>query len=99
MLMFETWLLEMRERMGDSNYWHSRRKLRKCLTNGTIIAKEVFDLSWIIYGSTLYWSDAATDCNNETNGFITIMFLFILIGFFKIVLFGIVCVILIYITV
>lgn len=99
MLMFETWLMEMRERMADSNYWHTRRTLRKWLTNGTIIAKELFDLGWIIYGSTLYWSKDADSCTNESNGFITIMFLFILMGFFKLLIFALVLFILIYIMI
>lgn len=62
MLMFETWQIEMRQRMSDSHYWNARRKVRKIIVNGGIILKETFDLAWIIYGSTLYWSDAAKGC-------------------------------------
>ena len=91
MLMFETWQMEMRQRLGDSHYWNARRKVRKVIVNGGIIVKETFDLIWIIYGSTLYWSDAAKNCNGANgSGFMTIMFLFIVIGLLKIVLFAVV---------
>ena len=83
--------MEMRQRLGDSHYWNARRKVRKVIVNGGIIVKETFDLIWIIYGSTLYWSDAAKSCNGANgSGFMTIMFLFIVIGLLKIVLFAVV---------
>ena len=100
MLMFETWQMEMGQRMGDSHYWNARRKARKVILNGGIIVKETIDLSWIIYGSTLYWSDAANGCNGKDgSGFMTIMFLFIIIGLLKIVLFVVVLGIIAYILI
>ena len=89
--------MEMRERLADSNYWQTRRKVRKIISNGTIIVKECFDLGWIIYGSILYWSPAAKGCSNDNTGFIFIMFLFIIIGLLKIILFVVVLGIIVYI--
>ena len=99
MLMFETWQIEMRQRMNDSHYWNSQRKLKKIVTYSGFIVKETFDLSWIVYGSTLYWSDAAKECDKSGNGFMTVMFLFIIIGMVKILLCVIVLFIVIYIVI
>jgi hypothetical protein len=97
MLMFETWQIELRQRMLDSSYWGTRRKLRKVLTNTGLIGKELFDLSWVIYGSTLYWSDAAAGC--EKNAFMLVMFMFIIIGLIKLFLFVLVLGIVAYILI
>lgn len=99
MLMFEVWQTEMRQRMSDSHYWNSRRKLKKVLVNGGIIIKEMFDLAWVIYGSTLYWSEAAKGCGKNGSGFMTVMFLFIFLGLIKIFLFVVVLVVIGYIMV
>ena len=89
----------MRQRMSDSHYWNARRKARKIIVNGGIILKETFDLAWIIYGSTLYWSDAAKGCEKDGSGFMTVMFLFIVMGLLKIFLFVVVLGIIAYIVI
>ena len=85
--------------MNDSHYWNSHRKLKKVFVNGGLICKEIFDLSWVIYGSTLYWSDKAKDCDKNGSGFMTVMFLFIIIGMVKILLFIVVILIVVYIVI
>jgi hypothetical protein len=42
---------------------------------------------WVIYGSTLYWSEKAEGCGDENRGYMIIMLMFILLGFFKVLLF------------
>lgn len=85
--------------MSDSHYWDARRKVRKIIVNGGIIAKETFDLIWIIYGSTLYWSDDAKGCEKDGSGFMTVMFLFIVMGLLKLILFAVVLCIIGYILI
>jgi hypothetical protein len=62
--MLEGFTVEMRERMNTSIYWSENRSRKKCIV-GTICAiKELFEVSWQIYGIILYFSKEADGCSD-----------------------------------
>jgi len=98
-LAAESVVLELRKRLQDSMYWQVRTTLRKVISTSISVAKELGDCSWIIYGATLYWSKNADHCSDVSSSMMFCMLMFILLGLLKILLFGVVGCIVIYILI
>ena len=64
-----------------------------------VVVKEICEAIWVVYGITLYYSDASKGCSDENRGFIIIMAMFLLLGVLKLILFIVVIGIMIYIAV
>ena len=99
LLVVETMTVEYRGRMSNSPYYQHHRRARKIIQNGMVVAKEICEAIWVIYGITLYYSDGANGCSDQNRGFIIIMAMFLLLGVLKLVLFLVVLGIMIYIFV
>jgi len=62
--MLEGFTVEMRERMNASIYWSENRSHKKWIVGTICTVKEVFEVSWQVYGTILYFSKDAEGCSD-----------------------------------
>ena len=91
-LTLESFSMEMKERMQQSLYWSSHQyRLRRKLIIGFVgAAKEISEISWQVYGMTLYFSPDSDGCSENNGGFMFVFVMFLCIAALKAIL--IVCV-------
>jgi len=80
----------MRERINFSDYWRERPRLKKAIVLTPMIIRELCEFSWLIYGNVLYFSDESESCSKKYGGYMFVMFLFLLIGYCKIILYAVI---------
>ena len=85
-LILEGCTVEMRERMASSVYWSENRTRKKWIIGTVVALKEVSEVSWQIYGATLYFSKQADGCSSENSGLMVVFVLFLILGAFKLIL-------------
>ena len=87
-LTIESGLMELRERMQASLYWSSteNRLKRKCSMGLLVSIKELSEISWQIYGATLYFSSDSDGCSEENQAFMIVFVLFLIMAALKVVL-------------
>ena len=85
-MILESYTVEMRERMGHSVYWNENRTRKKWVIGIIVFIKEVCEVSWQIYGLTLYLSKESDGCSEENQGLVIILVLFLVLGAFKLLL-------------
>ena len=89
----------MRERMRESLFWQANNALRRRTIFKVVGVKEAIEISWQIYGATIYFSDRAYQCKEQNGFFMIFMGIFLIIGCIKVFLLLIAVMILIYIKI
>lgn len=74
------------QKLDQSERLHDYRRTKKYLKRLTFICIELFDLAWILYGSSLYFS-GANNCSRENTFMNYLMFILIIIGYFRILIY------------
>jgi len=62
--MLEGFTVELRERMNASIYWSENRSQKKWIVGTICTVKEVFEVTWQVYGTVLYFSKEAEGCSD-----------------------------------
>lgn len=61
--------------------------MKKAIVFTPIVLREIGEFAWLIYGNVLYFSKEADTCNEKQGGYMFVMFLFLLVGYCKMVLY------------
>ena len=76
----------MKDRMNGSLYWDENRGRKKIILRTASAIKECSEISWQIWGFTLYFSSRSDGCSEENGGFMFVMLMFLILAMLKLLL-------------